>query len=132
VDDALSVNCVAEPAAAIAAIDRVAWERGTVQEEWGRTQRDVAQAVREGKRDEARARLRRFRQDQGALNATLQSQAVAASLKESEAVERQVDDAFSGADQGYKQNIFSKGNLARSFSSRRSGSDAGWLSGGRF
>lgn len=128
--EALSVNCVAEPAAAMAAIDKVAWERGTVQEEWGRTQRDVAQAVKEGKREEARGLLRRFRQDQGALNATLQSQAVAASLKESEAVEQQVDDAFSGADQGYKQNVFSKGNLARSFNSRRGGSDSGWLSRG--
>jgi len=35
--------------------------------------------------------LRRFRQDQAALKATLRSQAAAKSLQESEAVERQLD-----------------------------------------
>jgi hypothetical protein len=52
------------------------------------------------------------------------SAAVNDTLTESRALERQVNDAFEGADQAGKQNVFSKENLARSRGLRRIGSMA--------
>jgi Ca-activated chloride channel family protein len=119
---ALAVSCVKDQNVALAAIDKTAWERAVVQEEWGRVQQDVARAVREGKREEARGWLSQYQAKQSALNASVGSAAVDSTLTESRALERQVDDAFQGADQAGKQNLFSKENLAKGRGSRRLGS----------
>lgn len=119
---ALAVSCVKDEGTALAAIDKTAWERAVVQEEWGRVQQDVARAVREGKRDEARGWLTQYQAKQTAVNASVGSAAVDGTLAESRALERQVEDAFKGEDQAGKQNVFSKENLARSRGLRRIGS----------
>jgi Ca-activated chloride channel family protein len=120
--EALAVRCVKDERVALAAIDKSAWERGVVQEEWGRVQQDVARAVREGKRNDALGYLTEYQHKQAALNANVGSSAVDTTLNESHSLARQVDDAFNGEDQAGKQNLFSKGNLARSRGSRRVGS----------
>jgi Ca-activated chloride channel homolog len=119
---ALAVSCVKDENVALSAIDKVAWERAVVQEEWGRVQQDVARAVREGKRDEARGWLSQYQAKQAAVNASVGSAAVDSTLTESRALERQVEDAFHGVDQAGKQNVFSKENLAKSRGLRRIGS----------
>jgi Ca-activated chloride channel homolog len=118
----LAIACIKDEKAALASLDKGAWERGVVQEEWGRVQQDVARAVREGKRAEALGWLTEYRAKQAALNQSVGSLAVDGTLAESRALERQVSQAFEGVDQADKQNLFSKRNLAQSRAKRRIGS----------
>jgi hypothetical protein len=118
----LAVKCVKDEATALASIDKSAWERGIAQEEWGRVQQEVAQAVHEGQREQAVSALQGYRAKQAAVNAIVGSAAVSGSLAETEAVERQVSDAFAGDNQAWKQNAFSKQNLAEGRGKRRIGS----------
>ena len=60
----------------------------------------------------------------GMANAIVGSGMVSQNLLEVAALERQVDDAFSGAGQASKQNAFSKQNLASGRDRRRVGSVA--------
>lgn len=119
---ALAVNCVKDEAVAVAAIDKTTWERGVMQEEWGRVQQDVARAVREGKREEAHGYLSQYQAKQAPLSAKLGSSNVDGTLVESRALWQQVDDAFQGEDQSSKQNLLSKDNLSKGRGSRRWGS----------
>jgi Ca-activated chloride channel family protein len=121
----LAVKCVKDEAAALASIDKGAWERGVAQEEWGRVQQEVARAVHEGQREEAVQALQGYRAKQAALNSVVGSAAVDITLVETEAVERQVSDAFAGENQAWKQNAFSKHNLAEGRGKRRLGSVRG-------
>lgn len=119
---ALAVDCVEDEAVAVAAIDKATWERGVMQEEWGRVQQDVARAVREGKREEAHGYLLQYQAKQAPLSEKLGSSSVEGSLVESRALWQQVDDAFKGEDQHSKQNLLSKDNLSKGRGSRRWGS----------
>jgi hypothetical protein len=119
---ALAVDCVKDEAVAVAAIDKTTWERGVMQEEWGRVQQDVARAVREGKREEAQGYLSQYQAKQAPLSEKLGSSSVESTLVESRALWQQVDDAFKGDDQHNKQNLLSKDNLSKGRGSRRWGS----------
>ena len=121
----LALKCVTDEATALASIDKTAWERGVAQEEWGRVQQDVARAVHEGQREQAIWALQSYRAKQAAVNSTVGSAAVSRSLAETEAVERHVVAAFAGENQAWKQNAFSKQNLAEGRGKRRVGSVQG-------
>ncbi len=121
----LALKCVKEEAVALASIDKSAWERGVAQEEWGRVQQEVARAVHEGQRDQAVGALQGYRAKQAVVNSIVGSAAVSSTLAETEVVERQVADAFAGENQAWKQNAFSKQNLAEGRSKRRLGSVGG-------
>jgi Ca-activated chloride channel family protein len=121
--EALAIACVKDEKAAFAAIDRSAWERAVVNEEWGKVQEEVARAVHEGKRDEALKRLGDYRAGYAVLNANIGSAAVDSSLAESDALRQKVEDAFQGSDQYGKQNIFSKEQLSKGRKGRRIGSE---------
>lgn len=121
--EALAIGCVKDEKAALASIDRGAWERAVVNEEWGKVQEEVARAVHEGKRDEALKRLGDYRAGYTALNASIGSAAVGSSLAESDALRQKVEDAFQGADQYGKQNVFSKEQLSKGRKGRRIGSE---------
>jgi Ca-activated chloride channel family protein len=121
----LALKCVSDEATALASIDKSAWERSVAQEEWGRVQQEVARAVHEGQRQQAIWALQTYRAKQAAVNSTVGSVAVSKTLAETEAVERQVVDAFAGENQAWKQNAFSKQNLAEGRGKRRVGSVRG-------
>jgi Ca-activated chloride channel family protein len=120
----LAIKCVKDEQVALAAIDKSVWERGVAQEQWGRVQQEVARAVHDGQRELAVTRLRDYRSQLSPLNSVVGSAAVSGTVSESEALERQVADAFEGADQSGKQNAFSKQNLALGRGKRRVGSVA--------
>ncbi|HKU45087.1 MAG TPA: VWA domain-containing protein [Polyangiales bacterium] len=120
---ALAVRCVSDEHTALASIDKGAWERAVAQEEWGRVQEQVARAVHEGKREDAMQTLTAYRSQYSALNAKIGSAAVDGSLTESETLEQQVVQAFEGADQVGKQNLFSKEQSAKGRKFRRIGSE---------
>jgi len=122
-DRALAVRCVNDDDAALASIDKGAWERAVAQEEWGRVREQVARAVHEGKREAAIQSLNTYRTQYSTLNAKLGSAAVDGSLNESKTLEQQVLDAFRGADQAGKQNVFSKEQQAKGRKFRRIGSE---------
>jgi Ca-activated chloride channel family protein len=109
----LALKCVTDETTALSSIDKSAWERS------------VARAVYEGQREQAIWALQSYRAKQAAVNSTVGSVAVSNTLAETEAVERRVVDAFAGENQAWKQNAFSKQNLAEGRGKRRVGSVRG-------
>ena len=105
-----------------AGVDKEAWEVSVVEESYGQLRESVALAVREGRRDEAKASIDAYRQKQEWMNGKLKSALVEQNLAEVEELEADIDDAFQGANQGLKQNRFSKTNQAEALNKRRSGS----------
>ncbi len=74
------------------------------------------------RRDEAKAEIDAYRQQQERMNEKLESTLVEQNLVEVGELEAQVDDSFQGADQALKQNRFSKTTQADALKTRRSGS----------
>jgi hypothetical protein len=105
-----------------AAIDGDAWARSTSEESYNRLQQDVAQSVREGRRDEALAEIGAFRSANQQLNQHLQRQEIAEKLEELQRLEADVKDAFEGAEQSRKQNLLSKQRQSEALDGRRPGS----------
>lgn len=117
----LRVALVATPAEALAAIDREAWECAVVEEEYGKLQEEVAASVRAGKREDALRSIATYAERQRATNAVVQSAAVAENLAGLAALEADVEDAFTGADQAGKQNQLAKARQATGYDARRQG-----------
>ncbi len=115
------VACVADDDAFFASVDTPTWERAVVVEEFNEMQATVARQVAAGKRDEAAATVKKFRDDTGKLNDRLRSKDVAQKLESLGALEARVDDAFRGADQKGKQNRLSKAGSAAAYDARRPG-----------
>ncbi len=121
-EDSAQVACVYNEESYFAGVDKEAWERSVVEESYGRLREVVARAVSEGRRDEAKAEINAYRQQQERMNEKLKSTLVEQNLVEVEELEAQVDDSFQGADQALKRNRFSKTNQADALKMRRSGS----------
>ena len=121
-EDSAQVACVYNEEAYFAGVDKEAWETSVVEESYGRLREVVARAVSEGHRDEAKAEIDAYRQQQERMNEKLESTLVEQNLVEVGELKAQVDDSFQGADQALKQNRFSKTTQADALKTRRSGS----------
>lgn len=116
------VACVPGRDEVMASVDKKVWEASVVEEEYNELQQDVARAVKEGDKDEAVREIRAYRTRNTELNAELGSARVDESLDALEALERDVNDAFTGPDQQQKQNLLSKERQAEAWDGRRAGS----------
>jgi hypothetical protein len=105
-----------------AQLDGAAWARAVVVDAYNQMQKEVAQAVQAGRRDEALARLRQFKDETAAMNARVQSAPVAAQLDSTDRLAADVAAAFEGADQAQRQNELGKAASAQAIESRRVGS----------
>jgi hypothetical protein len=114
------VDCVADEAQAWASVDRQAWEKATVDEQWGRVQTEVGAAVKAGDKGKAKQVLEQYRKDVGAANTRVQSQAVDDNLREAAALDQEVDGAFVGPDQAAKQSVLNKAATTSGYGKRRS------------
>lgn len=93
----LTVACVSDPAAVVASIRKDAWAGQVVQEDFSRLKEEVAEDIRKGDRDGARARIEDYEERQGALNAVVGSDKVTENLSTGVAgLRRQLDDTFAG------------------------------------
>jgi Ca-activated chloride channel family protein len=106
------------------ALSPAAWERSVAQESFGQLEDRVAELVRSGDRQRALDEVRHFYTRVGSLNATVASAPVAKKLEEAKALERDVQDAFTGENQAAKQNELSKAKLESGTDTRRKGAKA--------
>lgn len=121
--DALpSVERAQSEAAFVAGLDRAAWEQSVVSSAFADVQKQVAVAVRNGEADAARALLDAHHTRTAALNRAVGSAAVDTHLADVAKLRAEVDDAFTGAGQAHKQNVFSKSNLRDGWQRSRRGS----------
>lgn len=105
-----------------AALDVEQWARSVAVEEFGALQRTVADYVKSGREDAAKAELKAFEERNRRINAVVASPAVAAQLDAAAELEESVEGAFRGADQARKQNLLGKSMHAESYDKRREGS----------
>lgn len=105
-----------------ARVDAPTWAAGAVVDAYNSMQATVAREVKAGKLDAARQRIAEYRAEVGGMNDALKVPAAAAKLAEADALEREVQAAFEGADQPARQNALSKSKSAASLDGRRVGS----------
>lgn len=109
--DAFLIACVDDEKEAIASIDKPVWEKKVVNSDYSNYRQSVARSIREGKRDEAVAKIRELNEEISVLNNQVGSDIVAGSLKETEQdLMDKTEDAFTGtqAEQIHKQKSESK------------------------
>jgi len=97
ITDAFTIACVADPADVTASIHRESWAAQVVQEDFGRLKAAVADALREGDGEQARAHIEAYRREKEAINRVVASPEVSANLGEDvEALGALVQDTFAG------------------------------------
>ncbi len=116
------VACVPDRERMLASVDKEVWEASVVEEDYNRLQEEVALAVKKGARQEAERAIESYRVRNGEMNEALASPVVERNLDELKSLAREVEDAFTGADQELKQNRMSKQRQASSWDGRRAGS----------
>jgi Ca-activated chloride channel family protein len=116
------VACVADRDRFVASVDKGTWERGVIQERYGKLRQEVSRYLKEGRRDEALREIQAYKTENAALSRELASPAVVQNMADAEELERSVEDAFSGADQLEKQKLLGKQSQAAGWDSRRQGS----------
>ena len=120
--DVPQIACVAGEDEFYSSVDVSAWTRSVVVDSYNAMQKDVAQAVKEGRRDDALKRVQQFKDEAGALNARLNSAPVADKIGSLGELETLVSGAFEGPEQAQRQNALSKAKSAEAMDSRRAGS----------
>ena len=116
------VACVLGEDEFFQSVDRDQWASAVVEEDFGRLQRNVAEYVKQGKREDALSALKTYFDATQEMNTVMESEAVSDNLAEVKALEAQVQDAFQGDGQKAKQNSLSKSSMAQSVDARRAGS----------
>ncbi len=95
--DVFTIACVENPADVTASIHRDSWAAQVVQEDFGRLKAAVADAIREGDGEQARAHIEAYRKEKEAINQVVASPKVSANLsKDVEALGAMVQDTFTG------------------------------------
>jgi Ca-activated chloride channel family protein len=117
----LQIACAGSQQQVLAAIDRDAWGRAVVEEDFGRLQQEVAASVRAGHRDEALRKISDYEARNQSLNSVVQNAAVAVNLQGLDTLEAEVNDAFTGIGQEAKQNGLAKSRQATGYDARRAG-----------
>ncbi|RJP94843.1 MAG: VWA domain-containing protein [Desulfobacteraceae bacterium] len=94
----VKLACVEDPQAAMASIDKGEWEHKVMKEDFSRLKEVVAGEIRSGSRQNALEKIEQYHTEQQAINASVQSQAVADNLeKDLKQLRDTVDETFTGA-----------------------------------
>lgn len=117
-----AVAAVADEARFVAGLDKQAWETSVVDGRFADIEKKLAAHVRDGDAAAARDLLDEHARQTAALNRVVGSAAVDTHLVEVARRRAALDDAFTGADQAHKRNLFSKFNTASGWTRSRSGS----------
>lgn len=120
--DLPEIACVADEERFLAAIDKDTWSRSVSEETYNQLQQQVAQYVRQGRRDEALQEITSYRDHYSQLNQSLQDENVANTLRQTDTLTSEVEGAFEGDHQALKQNLLSKEKLSSALDGRRQGS----------
>ena len=118
----LTVACVADPAAAMASINKNVWTDRVVKDEFGQLKEKVAKDIRDGQQSRAQQRIRDYEVKQEAINSVVGSKKVADNLStDVKALREQVEETFAGppAATAEKQKRVSKSLQYDSYKVRR-------------
>jgi Ca-activated chloride channel family protein len=121
-DDVPKVACVRNEETFFASVDKETWEDSVVGEYYNRLQEEVAKDVREGRVEDAKAKIHSYRERQDSLNRVLKSATVERNLGDVDALAQEVEEAFRGPEQDEKRNEFSKTRQQAGRDGRRAGS----------
>lgn len=116
------VVTTADRAQFVANLDKQTWEKSVVDGRFADIEKKLAAHVRAGEANAARLLLDEHAAQTAALNRVVGSAAVDTHLADVAARRKALDDAFTGADQAHKRNVFSKMNTASGWSRSRAGS----------
>lgn len=75
-----TIACVDDRGEAVASIDKGAWEKKVLQEDYSRLKEEVAKDVKAGNEQQAMQRIQKYRDEMNDLNSTVESEAVAKNL----------------------------------------------------
>jgi Ca-activated chloride channel homolog len=93
----LTVACVADPAAAMASINKAVWTDQVVKDEFSRLKEAVAGDIRDGDKSRAQIRIREYEAKQATINQVVGSATVAENLAtDVQALRSQVEETFAG------------------------------------
>ena len=120
-DETPRVACVAREDDFYASLDGKTWERSVVVDDFNKMQEEVAREVKDGDRDAALSKIESFRAEAVAINTRVMSAPVQQKLDSLKDLEKEVGDAFVGADQAARQNELSKSKGAKALDERRLG-----------
>ena len=126
VDDLPRIACVRDESRFREELDAEVALEALKKEAFGALQQEVGLSVGAGRRDEAKKRIEEYRRQVEGLVAMEPAAAPAAAemLDEVLELEKDADDAFTGADQAAKQNYFKLSNQADGLDARRAGAKA--------
>lgn len=116
------IACVRDQERFMAAVDKETWARSLSDETFNQLQQRVAQYVSRGQRQEALQEISGYREHNERMNRTLQAPGVEQTLRQAEELAVEVEAAFEGEAQAYKQNVLSKKKLSSALDARRGGS----------
>jgi Ca-activated chloride channel family protein len=116
-----SVQVTADPSQYVASFDSERWGRGVVDESYNRMRVAVSAQVQDGDKDGALALIDTYNDSIKGLNDSLGNDDVRLNLDEVATLRQEVEDNFTGADQGSRQNFWSKSVNISAYQSRRGG-----------
>ena len=90
------VSAVADESEYFAGLDAASWERGVVVDQYNALRRSVAEAVKDGREQDAVAEIQKYRADVSAKNDKVQSKEVAQQLADVKKLEERVEQAANG------------------------------------
>jgi Ca-activated chloride channel family protein len=102
------VACVVDESDFYAGLDEDAWARSVAVEGYNQLRKSVAKHVKSGRPEEAKREIADFQDRYRTLNSVVAAPAVAEKIGAADALEAEVDEAFSGPDQAKKQNSLGK------------------------
>jgi len=97
--ESFTIACVADPADALASIQKITWEQKVLQDDYGRLKNEVAADIRNGLAPQALEKIRKYQTEQQAVNAVVGSPEVEKNLKKDVVrLEEMVRETFSGTE----------------------------------
>ena len=99
-DQTFRIACVTDRAEVTASIDPAAWEKKVLQDDFNRLKEELAQDIKNGRREAALGRITRYRADQSSVNTVMKSSRVAENLENDlDGLTSLVHETFAGAPQ---------------------------------
>jgi Ca-activated chloride channel family protein len=97
-DTELSLACLSDEKAVMAGIDKAGWGEQVVREDYSRLKESVAEAIRQGRKQQALSTIREYEKQNRKVNAVVGSARVAKNLDQDvNRLRRSVEETFSGA-----------------------------------
>jgi Ca-activated chloride channel family protein len=122
IESPFTIACIGDKDRVFSSIDRAGWERKVLSDDYNRLKQEVAASISAGSADSARERIDAYETEQRALNAVVNSPAVARNLENDlKDLKKQVDETFQGrpAEVIEKRKAGSKALQYEGYSNRR-------------